>query len=179
MKKVFRKLFDCFLALHTVFWCLIHGTKFKRGFRVGFFVKKKTHINLVVSSNVKIGSHTLLWGNGKIEIGTNTSIGPWSSLYACSSGGIKIGNNVNCASHLYMIDSDHGTSKNHIMMGQAMVSKPIYVGDDVWFGYHATILKGVRIANGSVIGACSVVTKDTKDYFIYGGVPARPIGERK
>ncbi len=94
-------------------------------------------------------------------------------------GGIKIGMNVNRASHLYMMDSDHGTVRSRLMIGQAMVSKPISVGDDVWFGYHVTVLKGVKIAKGCVLGACCVVTKDTEEYFIYGGVPAKLIGERK
>ena len=179
MRKIFTKFIDLYLGLHTLFWCFFHKTKFKKGFRVGYHVKKKWHVTLIVSKNVRIGSHTLLWGNGTITIGLNSSIGPYSNLYSCSSGGIVFGDYVNSASHLYMIDSDHGTSRDSLMMTQEMISKPIFVGNDVWFGYHVTVLKGVTIANGSVLGACSVVTKDTKEYFIYGGVPAVPIGERK
>lgn len=179
MIKIVNKLIDLYFAFHTLFWCLVHRTKFKKGFRVGYRVKKRIHITLIVAENVKIGSHTLLWGNGKIVIGKNSSIGPHSNLYSCSAGGIVIGDNVNSASHLYIIDSDHGTVRDSLMMTQEMVSKPVKIGDDVWFGYHVTVLKGTCVAKGSVLGACCVVTKDTKEYFIYGGVPAIPIGERK
>ncbi len=54
----------------------------------------------------------------------------------------------------------------------------IVVGNDVWIGYHATILSGVRIGDGAIIGARAVVTKDVEPYTIVGGVPARPIRKR-
>ena len=54
----------------------------------------------------------------------------------------------------------------------------INVGDDVWFGYGATILSGVRIGRGAVIGAGSVVTKDVPPYAIVGGAPAKLIRYR-
>jgi virginiamycin A acetyltransferase len=47
------------------------------------------------------------------------------------------------------------------------------VGHDVWFGYGATVLPGVRIGNGAIVGAGSVVTGDVPDYGIVGGNPAR------
>lgn len=49
------------------------------------------------------------------------------------------------------------------------------VGHDVWIGANSLILSGVNIATGSVIGAGSVVTKNTKEFGIYAGVPARLI----
>lgn len=54
----------------------------------------------------------------------------------------------------------------------------ITVGNDVWIGYHATILSGVKIGDGAIIGARAVVTKDVEPYTIVGGVPARPIRKR-
>ena len=52
------------------------------------------------------------------------------------------------------------------------------IGNDVWIGDEVTILGGVNIADGSVIGAGAVVTKDTEPYGIYVGVPAKKIGSR-
>ncbi|MGW0183254.1 CatB-related O-acetyltransferase [Nocardia sp. NPDC003345] len=52
------------------------------------------------------------------------------------------------------------------------------VGHDVWFGYGATVLPGVRIGHGAIIGAGSVVTADVPDYGIVGGNPARLIRTR-
>jgi virginiamycin A acetyltransferase len=52
------------------------------------------------------------------------------------------------------------------------------IGNDVWIGYDATIMPGVKIGNGAVIAAKSVVTKDVPDYAIVGGNPARIIRKR-
>ena len=54
----------------------------------------------------------------------------------------------------------------------------IIVEDDVWIGCRATVLSGVRIGQGSVVAAGSVVTKDVPPYAIVGGVPARVIKYR-
>nr|WP_030689895.1 CatB-related O-acetyltransferase [Streptomyces globisporus] len=52
------------------------------------------------------------------------------------------------------------------------------VGNDVWFGYRATVMPGVRIGDGAIIAAGAVVTADVPPYTIVGGNPARPIRQR-
>lgn len=54
----------------------------------------------------------------------------------------------------------------------------IVIGNDVWIGYEAVILAGVKIGDGAIIGTRSVVTKDVPPYTIVGGVPAKPIRKR-
>ena len=54
----------------------------------------------------------------------------------------------------------------------------IIVGNDVWIGTRSIILDGVKIGNGAVIAAGSVVTKDVEPYMIVAGVPAKPIRKR-
>ena len=54
----------------------------------------------------------------------------------------------------------------------------IVIGNDVWIGYEAVILSGVRIGDGAIVGARSVVTKDIPSYTIVGGVPAKTIKKR-
>ena len=54
----------------------------------------------------------------------------------------------------------------------------IEVGNDVWIGFEAVILSGVKIGDGAIIGARAVVTKDVEPYAIVGGVPAKPIRKR-
>lgn len=54
----------------------------------------------------------------------------------------------------------------------------IIVEDDVWIGFRATILSGVRIGQGAVVAAGAVVTRDVPPYAIVGGVPAKVIGYR-
>ncbi|MCE4945621.1 CatB-related O-acetyltransferase [Streptomyces albulus] len=52
------------------------------------------------------------------------------------------------------------------------------VGNDVWFGYRATVMPGVRIGDGAIIAAGALVTADVPPYTIVGGNPARPIRQR-
>lgn len=54
----------------------------------------------------------------------------------------------------------------------------ICIGNDVWVGSRAILMRGIRIGDGAVIGAGAVVTKDVEPYTIVGGVPARPIRKR-
>lgn len=55
---------------------------------------------------------------------------------------------------------------------------PTIIGNDVYIGYQAIILSGVKVGDGAVIGAGSVVTQDVPDYAIVGGNPARVIKMR-
>lgn len=52
------------------------------------------------------------------------------------------------------------------------------IGNDVWIGYEAVVMSGVKIGDGAIIGTRAVVTKDVPPYTIVGGVPARPIRKR-
>lgn len=54
-------------------------------------------------------------------------------------------------------------------------SKPIVIGNHVWIGERATILKGVTIGDGAIVAANAVVTKDVEPNTLVGGVPARVI----
>lgn len=54
----------------------------------------------------------------------------------------------------------------------------IVIGNDVWIGYEAVIMSGVKIGDGAIIGTRAVVTKDVEPYTIAGGLPAKPIRKR-
>lgn len=58
------------------------------------------------------------------------------------------------------------------------INEITYIGNDVWIGYGAIIMSGVKINDGSIIAAGSVVTHDTEPYSIYAGVPAKKIKNR-
>lgn len=61
---------------------------------------------------------------------------------------------------------------------QAVAKGPIVIGDDVWIGYGATILSGVTLGKGCVVGARALVCKDVPPYAVVAGVPARIIKYR-
>ena len=177
MKKIILKFLDILKAFHTIIWCFFNGVKFKKGVRVGFFVKKKRHVKLILENGTLVWNHVMFWGNGTVKIGKKTSIGPNSKIFSSRDGGVEIGSFNNFASDLYIIDSDHDTSKS-IMIGGDNVSRKITIGSKCWIGYHVTILKGVLIADGCVVGACSLVTKPLPKNTICGGVPARVLKNR-
>ena len=66
------------------------------------------------------------------------------------------------------------------MNSQKWVSKgDVIIGNDVWIGCSSQILAGVKIGDGAIIAAGSLINKDVESYSIVGGVPAKLIGYRK
>ena len=110
----------------------------------------------------------------KVSIGKDCSIAAF--LHVWGGGGVTIGARVLIASHVSIISETH--DYNIHPMGESAVRKPITIGDDVWLGTHCTILPGVTVGRGAVIGAGAVVTKDVEPFSINVGVPARKMGER-
>lgn len=66
----------------------------------------------------------------------------------------------------------------HQLSGHPATKGDVIIGNDVWIGTRSTILSGVKIGDGAVIGACSVVTKDVPPYAIVAGNPAKIIRMR-
>jgi carbonic anhydrase/acetyltransferase-like protein (isoleucine patch superfamily) len=127
---------------------------------------------------LKSGSHLCPCNeSAAVSIGSRTTIGFHTLIYA--SGRIEIGEDCMIAPFVYIVDSDHGMSRQEPMNRQRNQALPIHIGSDVWIGAHAVILKGVNIGTGAVIAAGSVVREDVPPYSIAGGVPARIIGERE
>lgn len=136
--------------------------------------------NIVVSSNVVIkeGAKICVCNDkSNIFIGENTTIGYHNFLFASKS--ISIGNNCLIAPFVYIVDSNHQIERNSLINSQQNVTDKITIEDDVWIASNSTVLKGVTIKKGAVIAANSVVNKDVGEYEIWGGSPAKKIGERK
>lgn len=111
------------------------------------------------------------------SIGNNSGIGANSKLY----GTVKIGDNVMMGPECYIYAYNHNTQRTDIPMNQQGIAaeKPVKIGNDVWIGSRVTILPGVHIGDGAIIGAASVVTKDVPSYSVVGGNPAKVLKYRK
>ena len=111
--------------------------------------------------------------NGIIKIGDNVLISPGVRIISAEE--IIIESNVMIASNVYISDSDwHGIYDRINTPGS---SKKIHIEENSWIGEGSKISKGVRIGKNSIIGLGSVVTSDVPDNEIFGGNPAKKIGE--
>jgi acetyltransferase-like isoleucine patch superfamily enzyme len=108
---------------------------------------------------------------GKIEIGEGTYINRYTILDAHER--IAIGREVMIGPHCFITDGNHGMDPADSVKSQPMTAAPVEIEDEVWIGAHVTILPGVRIGRGAVIGAGSVVTRDIAAGSIANGTPAR------
>ena len=115
---------------------------------------------------------------GCLRIGADTHVQPRCHLSA-HKGSIFIGSDVQVAPGCGFYPYDHGTALGTKMREQPVQSKgDIVVGNDVWIGFGAVILENVRIGNGAVVAAGSVVRDDVPQNAIVAGVPARIVGAR-
>ena len=111
--------------------------------------------------------------DGIIKIGNNVLISPGVRIISAKE--IIIDSNVMIASNVYISDSDwHGVYDRINTPGS---SKKIHIEENSWIGEGSKISKGVRIGKNSIIGLGSVVTSDVPDNEIFGGNPAKKIGE--
>lgn len=120
----------------------------------------------------------LLTYGGNISIGRHCTVNPYNILYG--HGGLTIGDRVRIAAHCVIIPAQHRFNQSDTPIHEQGISaKGIFIEDDVWIGANCTILDGVRIGRGSVIGAGSVVTKSIEPNSVAVGVPARVIRTRE
>lgn len=125
--------------------------------------------NSVVENNVYLSDARNLRVGSGCQINENVFI-----------QGSFIGKNVLLAPGVSILSTSHNyIEKNKLILEQGLsqVNIPI-IGDDVWIGRNAIVLPGVKIGNGAVVGAGSVVTKDVSPYDVVAGVPAKKISSR-
>jgi len=103
-------------------------------------------------------------------------------VHITALGSVKIGDNVLMASHIYISDCQHGYYQGEKSsdpetppIKREYLIENVSIEDNVWIGEYVSILPGVTIGKGSVIGANSVVTKSIPPYSIAVGSPAKVI----
>lgn len=132
---------------------------------------------LYFSDHVTIRRGVVIGGNGELIIGARTTVNE-DVIIGCSKR-VTIGNDCMIAPRVYILDVDHEyKSREFPISNQGYRSDPVVIGDDVWIGAYAVILKGVKIGRGAIVAAHSVVTCDVEEHAIVGGAPARLLKSR-
>ena len=172
------------LIFYKIKGCLIF--KNARLIRFPFRVRGKQYIKIgtgfTTGFNCRLDAFNINNLNEKylIEIGENVEINDDVHIGAVEK--IVIGDNVLIASKVYISDHNHGSYKGEeqdspmsMPKKRKIYSSPIKIERNVWIGEFVSILQGVTVGEGSIIGTMSVVTKDIPPYTIVVGSPAKPI----
>lgn len=121
------------------------------------------------SGNIEIGDFTTLGVNnvfnGNIVIGKYCQIGAFVAIHGTN----------------HPIDFPSSYINSNMLGGRLArnkTNKPIVIGNDVWIGHGVIVLSNVKVGNGAIIAAGSVVTKDVESYAIVAGNPARVLRKR-
>jgi len=155
---------------------LYSGLSVGKGVRTG----RGVHLNVVRGATLHLGdgtyidSYAYLVSEGQLSIGERTYVGVGAMIVAKDR--VEIGKDALIAAYVTIRDQDHGSD---IAAGpfnqQGLVASPISIGDNVWLGTKATILRGVSIGSNSIVGANSVVTRPVGEGVVAVGAPARAI----
>jgi acetyltransferase-like isoleucine patch superfamily enzyme len=126
-----------------------------------------------IGDGTKIRCH-----EGVVEIGAKTVIGQECTISAYQR--VRIGEQCVIADRAMFIDFDHGVVEvERSIREQGIYKRDVEVGSNVWIGYGACILRGVRVGDNSIVGTNSVVTRDVPANAVVAGIPARVIRMRE
>jgi len=135
---------------------------------------------VVLEDNVLVNRNCMILAKtGPIRIGKKTSIGSNSVIVSIS--GVSIGESVLTAGGLYISAGAYRFDDPDIpvMDHDAYSTGPVEIGDGAWMGTRVTVLDGVRIGEGAVVGACSMVNKELPPFAVAVGTPARVVRSRR
>lgn len=188
MKYTFKRLFDEYSVFQLIKLSMDYlYTKLFfpkcRLIRRPFVIRGKKFIDLGRNLTTGVGCRLdafPLSREIRLTIGNNVQMNDYVHIGAISC--VKIGNDVLIASKVFITDHNHGQYSgddqdrpDSLPIERKLFSKPVVIEDKVWIGEFVSILPGVTIGQGSIIGTMSVVTKDIPPYSIAVGSPARVI----
>lgn len=153
-------------------WGIVGRVKFGMRF-LNWIVQRIFRVNSEVPFPVNYTSRVIGFKNIKLHKDFNT-VGSFSLSTGCyiqALSGIEIGENFLFAPGLRLISVNHGVNSEF----KSEDTKPIKIGDNVWFGANVVILPEVEIGSNCVVGAGSVVTKSFPDNSVIVGNPAKVI----
>ena len=157
---------------------------------IGFDVLISSNVEIKRPNLVSIGNHVAIDTGFYITTGAEISDYIHIAPYVCVIGGqtgflkmghftnISVGGRIICGSDEFMGEGLISAPGLPQEFRDNLIISPVIFENFVNTGANVTILPGVTLAEGSVIGACSLVTKNTEPWTIYIGVPAKPFKAR-
>lgn len=173
--KNFRVHKNTVVSKHRSASCVLKDI-FRLGVTWNGITGGKTVLVMKESSTLKVDGLFDVYDGSAITIEKDASLRLGSGYINSNSKiycfhDIEIGEGVAISEEVIIRDSD-----NHkILYDGYEMTKPIKIGNHVWIGFRAAILKGVTIGDGAIIAAGSIVTKDVPANCIAAGVPAKVI----
>jgi acetyltransferase-like isoleucine patch superfamily enzyme len=149
------------------------------------FLGRRLEIEIAPKAQVRFGRFVWIGDGSKIrchegvvEIGEKTVMGQECTISAYQR--VRIGEQCVIADRAMFIDFDHGVVEvERPIRVQGIYKRDVEVGSNVWIGYGACILRGVRVGDNSIVGTNAVVTKDVPANAVVAGSPARVIRMRE
>jgi acetyltransferase-like isoleucine patch superfamily enzyme len=145
------------------------------------------HLEIQIARGARVRFGRFVWigdgskircHEGEVEIGAKTVIGQECTISAYRR--VRIGQQCVIADRAMFIDFDHGVVEvERPIRLQGIYMRDVEVGSNVWIGYGACILRGVRVGDNAIVGTNSVVTRDVPANAVVGGVPARVLRMRE
>jgi acetyltransferase-like isoleucine patch superfamily enzyme len=115
---------------------------------------------------------------GRVALGAKSVMGQECTISAYQH--VSIGRECVIADRVMLIDFDHGVVEvDRPIRLQGIYKRDVRVGNNVWIGYGACILRGVTIGDNAIIGTNSVVTKAVPSNAVAAGAPARVLRMRE
>lgn len=122
--------------------------------------------------NFQIAKNCIINMPRNMEIGDNVYIA--HNVWINATGGLYIGDDVIISPKVVIATTKHSYENGKSSLTKSE-NKPIYIKDGVWIASNSVITLGVTLGRGSIVGACSSVTKNVDPYTFVGGVPAKKI----
>ena len=121
---------------------------------------------------MSLGDYSYIGGNSRI---IHADIGKFCSIAGETRIGMGTHTLDNISTSPIFTEAKNGTKHSWVKESTINPYKRVVVGNDVWIGVRTMVMGGVKIGDGAVIGAGSIVTKDVPPYAVVAGVPAKVI----